>query len=106
AGLAAAVAGLLLALADRVAALALALADPALVAAVAEVGNVDGRHRDGHEVLPLLADHLALLDEAPQVLLDLAAHDRLEAGVVLLDAERHARIRQSFASPRAKIDAT
>src|SRR5690606_25035887 len=91
--------------------LALALAHAALLLwPVAEAGDFDGRHGNGDEVLPPLADHLPFLDEPAQVLLDAPPDDRLEARVVLVDLERHLRPRNasgySLASPLAKIDAT
>ena len=51
--------------------------------------KLDGRNRDGHHVLALLSDHLPLLDVLPEVLLDLAPYDSLEAGVVRLDLLAH-----------------
>ena len=85
---------------------------PCELLAEAEVRDVDGRDGDGDEVLPLLADHLSLLDVLLEVALDAAADDVAEARVVLLDFQGHvgarlgARPAQSFASPRAKIEAT
>src|SRR5205823_8326756 len=70
--------------------LAFSLADASLLlVTVAEVGDVDARDGDGDEVLPLLPDHLPLLDVLAQVGLDAAADDLPEAAVVLLDLERH-----------------
>ena len=42
------------------------------------------------KLLALFADQLALGDETPEVLPDLAADDRLEPRVILIDAKRHA----------------
>src|SRR6185369_12957134 len=98
---------------ERIARIALALADAALLLlAEAEVRDVDGRHGDRDELLPLLADHLSLLDVLLEVVLDAAPDDVAEARVVLLDFQGHARASRSvtrghsFASPRAKMDAT
>ena len=62
---------------------------PCCFVAEAEVRHVDLRDRDADEVLALLADHLALRDVLPQVLLDLAADDLAEAEVILFDVENH-----------------
>src|SRR5262249_26897850 len=58
---------------------AVSLPDAALLlVAVPEVRDVDRRDRDGDQVLPLLPDHLALLDVLAQVLLDPPADDLAE----------------------------
>src|SRR5205807_2780640 len=76
--------------ADRVADLPLALADAAhLVAAVTEMRNLDLRQRDGDVVLALAADHFAVGDVLAQLALDLAAHDAVEAALVLFDLADH-----------------
>ena len=55
----------------------------------AELRQVDGRHGDRHEVVALLADHLALADVLREVRLDLAADDLAEPLEVFLDFLSH-----------------
>src|SRR5436305_1560446 len=70
--------------------LAVALTHAALVlVTVPEVRDVDARDGDGDEVLPLLPDHLPLLDVLAEIALDAPADDLPEAAVVLLDLQRH-----------------
>jgi hypothetical protein len=72
-----------LTLADDVARVAVALPHAArLLLPVAEMGDVDLRQGNRHQLLAALAHHLALGDVLAQVLLDLAAHDLAEAAVV------------------------
>ena len=92
---------------------ALALPDPALLlVAELEVGDVDGGHGNGDDVLPLLAEHLALLDVLLEVLLDLPADDlrkRAWSCLILLRdmaVPLPSQLLHSFASPRAKMLAT
>ena len=81
--------------ADRIAGITVALAGASLLlVAEAEAGNVDLGDRDRDDVLPLAADELALGDVLPEILPDPAANDVPEAGVVLVDLERH-RLRQA-----------
>jgi hypothetical protein len=76
--------------------LPIALSDATLVLVpVPEVRDVDGRHGDGDEVLPLLPDHLPLLDVLAQVLLDSSADDLAEPAVVLFDLQRHRALHRS-----------
>src|SRR5205085_2342454 len=71
---------------------AVALPDAALLlVAIPEVGDVDRGHRDGDQILALLADHLPLLDVLAEVLLDTPPDDLPEPAVVLLDLQRHRR---------------
>src|SRR5689334_17555108 len=51
--------------------------------------DVDERDGDGDEVLPLFADHLALLHILAQVGFDLPADDLFEAAVILVNFQRH-----------------
>ncbi len=65
---------------------AVALADAAgAVLAVAEMGHVELRQRNADQIAALAADHLAVGDVLPQVLANLAAHDLLEARLVVVD---------------------
>ena len=76
--------------ADGIAGVAVALPRAALLlVAEAEARDVDLRDRDRDEVLALAPDELALRDVLPEVLPDLAADDRAEARVVLVDLQRH-----------------
>ncbi len=78
--------------ADRRADVARTLADAARAfRAVAELGEVDLRHRDRDQLAPGLADHLAVSDVLPQVGLDLAADDLLEAVRIVFDFAHHGR---------------
>ena len=69
-----------IALADRIAGLAVALARrrPARLSPKRKRGMSICGHRDRDHVLALAADHLAVGDVLPQVLLDLALDDRPE----------------------------
>src|SRR5207237_4404899 len=70
--------------------LAISLADaPLVLVPVPEVRDVDGRHGDGDQILPLLPDHLPLLDVLAKVLLDAPADDLVTARVVRFDHPRH-----------------
>ena len=90
AGLLAALALLALFAAHRVAGLAVALACATLLlVAEAEARDIDLRDGDGDEVLALPPDELALRDVLAQVLPDLAADDRAEPRVVLIDLQGH-----------------
>src|SRR6185436_11870428 len=81
--------------AHRLADLAVTLSDATLLPIVeAEMRQIDRRHGDRDDVLPALADELALLDVLAQVLFDLPTHDVLEPHMVLLDAQRHGRHRR------------
>ena len=81
--------------------LAVALADAALVlVAVSEVRDVDGRDGDGDQVLPLLPDHLPLLDVLAKVLLDPPADDLAKPAVVLFDLQRHPGPPQVSVAPK------
>src|SRR5579883_177997 len=78
--------------ADGIAGVAVSLSGAAaLPVSEREVRDVDLRNGDRDEVLALAADELPLRDVLSQVLADLAAHDRSETGVVLIDLERHRR---------------
>src|SRR5690606_22845260 len=81
----------LLLAAERIALLAVALPDAALLLVpVAQLGDVDLRDRDGHDVLALLPDQLSLRDVLAEVLPYATTDDLLEPPVVLVDAEGHA----------------
>ena len=90
AGLLAALALLALLAAHRIAGVAVALAGAALLlVAEAEARDIDLRNRDGDEVLALAPDQLALRDVLAKVLPDLAANDRAEPRVILIDLQGH-----------------
>ena len=76
--------------ADRGADVAGALADPAAVLGpVAELGDLDLRQGDRHELPAGLADHLAVRDVLTQVGFDLAPDDLLEPIGVTVDFSNH-----------------
>jgi hypothetical protein len=77
--------------ADGIARVAFALPDTALLLPTeAKARDVDVRDGDGHDVLPLLAQHLAFRDVLAQVLANLPADDLPKPSVVLIDLEGHA----------------
>src|SRR5262249_40427698 len=85
-----AAAGLLWARAQRLTGLPVPLSHSAgALGPIAELGNVDLRQRDGHQVLALLADHLATADVLGQIALDLAADELAEALVVAFNLLSH-----------------
>ena len=79
-----------LALADGLPDLSFALTDAARAfLPVAEMGDVDGRDRDAHQLAARAADHLAVGDVLPQILPHLPAKDLLEASHVSIDIASH-----------------
>src|SRR5579862_2255661 len=109
---------------DRRADVAGTLPDPGtVVRAVAERRKPELRERDGHRVLPLAADHLAVGDVLAKIPPDLPPDDLPEAGMILLDLldvgvgaihirpwgpvlRRRAGTPHSFEDPLAKMLAT
>ena len=74
------------ALPDGVADIAIALADAAaLLGSIAELGNVNLRHRNRDVALALTPDHLALRHVLTQILFDLTAHNLAEAPKVAVN---------------------
>ena len=79
---------------NRLAGFPLALADAAAaVLAIAEVGHVELRQRDGNEILSLPADHRAVRHIFPQVLSYLPANDLFEPRRVAVNLHHHWQFR-------------
>src|SRR5260221_549003 len=70
---------------DGIAGLAFPLPGASTLAfAEREVRDVDLRDGDRHQILAFSSDELSLRDVLSQVLTDLTAHDRAEAGMILV----------------------
>jgi hypothetical protein len=54
-----------------------------------EARNIDVRNGDAHQIFPLPPEHLALRYVPAKVLADLAPYDASEAGMILIDLQRH-----------------
>lgn len=66
---------------------AVALSDTTVLPlAILEAWNVDLRYRDGHSVVPLASNQLALRDVAPKVLADASPYDISKASLVRVDS--------------------